>query len=106
MRRKHRNVLNRIAISRRIAVNKARNVRNTEGHETTSESAHRHDVVQPLYAAIQAGGLRLPDDPVMLSVALAELLSVGYDGYLYYDDKFKKPAGKVRDILKQIPLNQ
>lgn len=42
----------------------------------------------------------------MLSIALADLLSVGYDGYLYYDDKFKKPAGKVREILKQIPLNQ
>lgn len=106
MLRKHSIVLNRIAISRRIAVNKARNLRNPEGHETPSDSAHRHDVARPLYAAIQAGGIRLPEDPVMLSIALAELLSVGYEGYLYYDGKFKKPAGKVREILKKIPLNQ
>ena len=106
MRRKHSNVLNRIAISRRIAASKARNVRNPDGHEVNGASAIRHDAKQPLYAAIQPGGLRLPEDPVMLSIALAEILSVGYDGYLYHDEKFKEPAGKVREVLAGIPFKQ
>jgi len=103
---KHSNVLNRIAISRRISALKSRNARNTTGHETAVNSAVKHDAKHQLYAAWGKDALRLPEDPVMLSVALAELLSVGYDGYLYHDDKCREPAGKVREILKQIPLNQ
>ena len=104
MARKHSNLLNRIAISRRISAWKARNVRNAAGHETTADSAVKHDAKHQLYAPWGKDVLRLPEDPVMLSVALAELLSVGYDGYLYHDEKFKEPAGKVREVLKGIPF--
>ena len=106
MTRKHRNIRNRIAISRRLSALKSRNVRNTSGHEANADSAVKHDAKHQLYAAWGNEALRLPEDPVMLSIALAELLSVGYDGYLYHDEKFKETAGKVREILQKIPFNQ